>query len=98
VRSVAMDIYSCLSGEYLDLEKRVDIDPEKCALCLTCLRSCPHKAIEIGNGDPGQKGAARVISEACRGCGICVGECPAKAIEMITYSDNQIFSEFMNEG
>lgn len=31
--------------------------------------------------------------EACQGCGICVGECPAKAIEMVTYSDNQIFSE-----
>ena len=98
VRSVAMDINSYLSGEYLDVEKRVAIDPEKCALCLTCLRSCPHKAIEIGNGDPDQKGAARVIFEACRGCGICVGECPAKAIEMIAYSDNQIFSEFVNEG
>ncbi|MGA1863667.1 MAG: FAD-dependent oxidoreductase [bacterium] len=78
VRSVAMGICSFLSGDYMELEKKVDIDTDRCVLCLTCYRSCPHKAIEIGETDGGRKRAARVIVEACQGCGICAGECPAK--------------------
>ncbi len=98
VRSVAMGVYSYLSGKSLVLEKKVEINTDKCALCLTCLRSCPHKAIKVGDVGAGQKWGAQVIVEACQGCGICVGECPAKAIEMINYSDNQIFSELSFEG
>jgi heterodisulfide reductase subunit A-like polyferredoxin len=109
VRSVAMAVYSTLSGGsaipggcvipgYLETERKVIIDTEKCALCLTCIRTCPHRAIEIGEVTAGQKWGAKVIPEACQGCGICAGECPAKAIEMIHYSDNQIFSELTFEG
>jgi len=109
VRSVAMAVYSTLSGAsaipggcvipgYLETERKVVIDTEKCALCLTCIRTCPHRAIEIGEVAAGQKWGAKVIPEACQGCGICAGECPAKAIEMIHYSDNQIFSELTFEG
>jgi len=109
VRSVAMAVYSSLSGGcaipggcgilgYLETERKIIIDTDKCALCLTCIRSCPHRAIEIGEVTAGQKWGAKVIPEACQGCGICAGECPAKAIEMVHYSDNQIFSELTFEG
>lgn len=98
VRTVAMNIYSILAKGTLEAEKRVIINTDKCALCLTCFRTCPHRAIEIGNGSLGQKWGAKIIEEACQGCGICVGECPAKAIEMVTYTDNQIFSELTFEG
>ncbi|MEW5803773.1 MAG: 4Fe-4S binding protein [bacterium] len=97
VRSVAMAVYSTLSRGYLETEQKVVIDTDKCALCLTCFRSCPHQAIEIGEVELGQKWGAKVIPEACQGCGICAGECPAKAIEMVHYSDNQIFSELTLE-
>ena len=93
-----MGVYSYLSQEFLELEKKIDINTDKCVLCLTCFRSCPHRAIEIGDVASGQKRGAMVNVEACQGCGICVGECPAKAIEMVTYSDNQIFSELTFEG
>lgn len=96
--SVSMGVYSYLSQEFLELEKKIDINTDKCVLCLTCFRSCPHRAIEIGDVASGQKRGAMVNVEACQGCGICVGECPAKAIEMVTYSDNQIFSELTFEG
>ena len=88
----------CAIPGYLETERKIVIDTDKCALCLTCIRSCPHRAIEIGEVAAGQKWGAKVIPEACQGCGICAGECPAKAIEMVHYSDNQIFSELTFEG
>lgn len=97
VRSVAMSVYSSLSREYLEVEQKVVINTDKCALCLTCIRSCPHRAIEVGEVEAGQKRGARIMVEACQGCGVCAGECPAKAIEMVHYSDNQIFSELTFE-
>jgi|GEM_PF-1758468 len=93
IRSVAMAVFSLLSRPNLAVEQKVVINTDKCALCLTCIRTCPHRAIEFGEVKAGQKWGARVIPQACQGCGICAGECPAKAIEMVQYSDDQIFSE-----
>ncbi len=53
------------------------VDPEKCAICLTCYRQCPHWAI-------GFEHAARVNEYSCQACGICVSACPTRAIEMVT--------------
>ena len=55
-----------------------EVDGEKCALCLTCVRTCPFKAMRI---DDIEKKAA-CIPESCRGCGICAAECPAQAITL----------------
>jgi NAD-dependent dihydropyrimidine dehydrogenase PreA subunit len=51
------------------------IDPDKCSLCLTCLRVCPLDAV---NAD------RRVVIDpvACQACGICAAGCPALAIEV----------------
>jgi len=69
-----------------------EVDTSKCALCYTCLRLCPHSAIDIekyakrniyqtfDNGAENMGYAARVEPSACYGCGICVAECPARAI------------------
>ena len=69
-----------------------EVNADKCALCYTCPRLCPHSAIGIeryagknvyyvlGNGD--RWNAARVEPAACYGCGICVAECPARAISL----------------
>jgi len=74
---------------------RVAVNADKCVLCLTCIRSCPHQAVEV---DPVKK-AARVIDLACQGCGICTGECPAKAIQLKGFTDNEIAEqlEFLEE-
>ena len=66
-------------------------DPDKCVLCLTCVRSCPYKAMQVSR----EKGAAESIPEVCQKCGICAGECPAKAIELPVYSDRVILSQMI---
>ncbi|MFC1504471.1 hydrogenase iron-sulfur subunit [Spirochaetota bacterium] len=65
------------------------IDAEKCALCLTCMRICPHGAIFIDH----ENESAGVQAVSCRKCGMCAAECPAGAIQLIRYSDNEIEAE-----
>jgi len=59
------------------------IDPEKCSLCLTCFRLCPHVAIDIKKSPDyaNMYGAACQINPlACTFCGACYASCPAQAI------------------
>ena len=59
------------------------VDPDRCALCLTCVRSCPFSAMGIDAADR----SAACRTESCRRCGICAGECPNKAITLPAWSD-----------
>ncbi|MCK5595152.1 CoB--CoM heterodisulfide reductase iron-sulfur subunit A family protein [bacterium] len=71
-------------------EKTAEVDEEKCALCLTCIRSCPHKAIDIEFSREVGKKAAKIVEEACFGCGICASLCPSRAIQLREYEDEKI--------
>ena len=83
-KAVAQEIHTLLAPQTLDVEtSHAVVDPDKCVLCLTCIRSCPHKAMSIDHS----ANAAASAPEACRKCGICAGECPAKAITLPAYSD-----------
>jgi heterodisulfide reductase subunit C len=53
------------------------VNPSKCILCLTCVRTCPFQAISIK-----EERYAFIEKSKCRACGICVRECPARAIEL----------------
>ena len=66
---------------------RASVDQKKCAVCLTCVRVCPHGATVMDYSQAEKKVAATVIPEACHGCGICVGECPAAAISIPLVQD-----------
>lgn len=80
-----------------------EVDPNRCALCYTCPRLCPHSAITIEKysekniyftslkGKSVKWFAARVDPASCYGCGICVAECPAKAIKLHHVTDELIF-------
>jgi heterodisulfide reductase subunit A-like polyferredoxin len=57
------------------------VDAEKCIRCLTCIRTCPHAAVELA--DDGEVVAAQVVDLACWGCGACVANCPVRAINMV---------------
>jgi heterodisulfide reductase subunit A len=87
---------SLLSRESLYLGGVVaQVDPEKCAGCLTCTRTCPFGIPQIvqqeGRAGVGGLGGAAYIDPAqCQGCGTCTGECPAEAIQLVNYSDAQI--------
>ena len=60
-----------------------EVMPEKCAVCCTCVRTCPFQVPVIDH----DLGAAYIDPALCRGCGMCVAECPGKAIVMSTCSD-----------
>ena len=65
------------------------VDQDKCAVCLTCVRTCPFMVPVIDY----TVDAAYIDPAKCQGCGICVSECPAKAIQLKHYTDTQIIAQ-----
>ena len=61
------------------------VEAEKCASCLICVRSCPYNVPRIN-----EDGVSEIDEALCHGCGICCAECPAKAIQLNWYEDDQI--------
>ena len=89
-KATALEVHALLSQKFLEVElSNAVVDPDKCVLCLTCVRSCPYKAMHVNR----EKGAAESIPEACQKCGLCAGECPAKAIELPRYADKILLSQ-----
>ena len=66
-----------------------EVDQDKCAACLTCIRVCPYEVPVI---DVEAK-KAKIEAAACQGCGVCVSECPVKAITLHHYTDAQVFAK-----
>lgn len=64
----------------------VNINIGKCASCLSCLRVCPHGAIEQRYG----KKSVTIFNNACWECGICAATCPAEAIDHGGFSKQQM--------
>ena len=90
VSSVVMSIHESLSpGKVVVEVERVKADPQKCVACLTCIRVCPHGAIQLVRIDGGKE-VAEISDLACDACGVCAAICPAKAIKFEGYSDEQI--------
>ena len=63
-----------------------EVRAEKCAVCCTCVRTCPFNVPFIDS----ERGAAYIDPGLCRGCGMCVAECPGKAIVMSACSDQML--------
>jgi heterodisulfide reductase subunit A-like polyferredoxin len=61
------------------------VEADKCASCLICVRSCPYDVPKIN-----EDGVSEIDAALCHGCGICAAECPAKAIQLNWYEDDQI--------
>ncbi len=62
------------------------VDGDKCAVCLTCVRTCPFGTPYIGQDE----GYAIIPPAMCHGCGACASECPGKAITLQHTTDRQI--------
>ncbi len=62
--------------------------PERCAVCLTCVRACPFH-VPVVNPDH----IAEINPAMCQGCGICAAECPGKAISLGNYNDRQLLAK-----
>ena len=52
------------------------VDDQKCILCYTCYRVCPHGAVE----EDDKLDAMKINELACYGCDACISHCPADAI------------------
>ncbi len=86
-KAVASKAISLLKSEYLLKGGAVaEVDPGKCAVCCTCVRTCPFGIPYIDH----ERGAAFIDPLLCKGCGICVSECPGKAIKMSYCSDEML--------
>jgi heterodisulfide reductase subunit A-like polyferredoxin len=65
-----------------------EVDSDKCAVCCTCVRTCPYNVPVIG-----QEGHAVIDAAGCQGCGCCVSECPGKAITLKHFTDEQLIAK-----
>lgn len=68
-----------------------EVEWEKCAACLTCVRTCPYTIPQITR-EKKEMGAAYIPPAECRGCGMCASECPNKAIFVHHYQDDEVLA------
>jgi len=64
------------------------VNPELCAICLTCVRTCPFNVPQVNE----ELGVVEIDPAACQGCGNCASACPRKAIEVKHYQDEQMIA------
>lgn len=67
------------------------VTKDKCAACLTCVRTCPYQVPVID----APSHVAFIDPAKCQGCGICVAECPYQAIRFTHNRDDQLEGEIM---
>ncbi|MBM4142783.1 MAG: hydrogenase iron-sulfur subunit [Lentisphaerae bacterium] len=85
--AVAQRIHRLLGAKRIEArDDAAGVDADKCVLCLTCVRICPHGAIGIDR----EARAASVSAVACQRCGLCAAECPAGAIALPGFTDAQM--------
>lgn len=78
-----------LAKEVMEISGVVSVvDADKCAACLTCVRTCPYDVPAIN-----AEGVAEIEAAMCHGCGVCASECPAKAIQLMHYKDSQVIAK-----
>jgi heterodisulfide reductase subunit A-like polyferredoxin/coenzyme F420-reducing hydrogenase delta subunit len=88
--AAANQIHELLKYKQIEvLDDAAVVDGDKCVLCLTCMRICPHGAVSI---DVENK-TASISALTCQRCGICAAQCPADAIELPRYTDDQMAAE-----
>jgi heterodisulfide reductase subunit A-like polyferredoxin len=65
------------------------VDPKKCIICLTCLRTCPFGVPRVNQ----TAGVVEIDPAACQGCGNCASACPRKAIDVKHSKDEQFVAK-----
>ena len=76
---------SILAKDAMTVGPVSEVDPERCAACLTCVRTCPYSIPAIN-----EKGVSYIDPARCKGCGMCAAECPVNAISVQNCRTEQI--------
>jgi ferredoxin len=64
---------------YLKDVVTLDLDPDRCTGCGTCITVCPHAVFVQANGK------VRVDNrDACMECGACARNCPVAAVTVVS--------------
>lgn len=72
------------SPEALELPKdgallgTVDVNKDKCTLCMSCVSACPANALQDNQNAP----QLRFVEKNCVQCGLCVKTCPEDALQL----------------
>ncbi|MBC5781812.1 4Fe-4S binding protein [Ramlibacter sp. USB13] len=56
----------------------VDVDKDKCTLCMSCVGACPSSALQDNQTAP----QLRFVEKNCVQCGLCAKTCPEQAITL----------------
>jgi ferredoxin len=56
----------------------IEVDKDKCTLCLSCVSACPASALQ----DNPQQPQLRFVEKNCVQCGLCAKTCPESAIRL----------------
>jgi heterodisulfide reductase subunit A len=65
------------------------VDRSKCAICLTCVRTCPYNVPRVDEAE----GVIIIDPAACQGCGNCATACPRNAITVGHSTDEQFVAK-----
>jgi len=65
------------------------VDPQKCVICLTCMRTCPFGVPRVDH----RERVVEIDPAACKGCGNCASACPRKAIDVMHNRDRQFVAK-----
>jgi len=85
VENIAVEVKDLLGdGKKIVAKNKAVVNEDKCVICLTCYRCCPHGAIYWGDKK------AIISPVACQGCGICASECPMDAIQIGGFEDEDM--------
>jgi coenzyme F420-reducing hydrogenase delta subunit/Pyruvate/2-oxoacid:ferredoxin oxidoreductase delta subunit len=83
VDNMLLRVKQLIGGGTKTVTTKAVVDREKCTICLTCYRCCPHGAIYWDD-------KAVISPAACQGCGICASECPMDAIQLVDFTDGEM--------
>jgi heterodisulfide reductase subunit A-like polyferredoxin len=88
-KGAAARVATVLSHASMQLSATVsEVDGNRCAACLTCVRMCPYGVPEVGADM-----VAHIEPASCQGCGVCASVCPRKAISLAHYKDEQLIAK-----
>ncbi|MGD9107026.1 MAG: 4Fe-4S binding protein, partial [Desulfobacterales bacterium] len=88
VENIAVEVKDLLGDGKISVAKnKAVVNEDKCVICLTCYRCCPHGAIYWGDKK------AIISPVACQACGICASECPMDAIQVGGFQDDEIIEK-----